>query len=161
DPGLDAGAFALPADAFASDGGRGRQHQRDARAAERADLPALRRRRLSALLCPARDRALMDINQLYNAALAAQKSGQEAEAERLYRQILEQASPPEALVNLGNLLARQGRRDEALPLYDRALAARPDFLEGLFNRAGLLLELKRPEDALENYERVVTLRPDL
>jgi len=103
----------------------------------------------------------MDINQLYNAALAAQKSGQEAEAERLYRQILEQASPPEALVNLGNLLARQGRRDEALPLYDRALAARPDFLEGLFNRAGLLLELKRPEDALENYERVVTLRPDL
>ena len=103
----------------------------------------------------------MDINQLYGAALAAQKSGQETEAERLYRQILEQASPPEALVNLGNLLARQGRRDEALPLYDRALAARPDFLEGLFNRAGLLLELKRPEDALENYERVVALRPDL
>jgi len=103
----------------------------------------------------------MDINQLYSAALAAQKSGQEAQAERLYRQILEQASPPEALVNLGNLLARQGRRDEALPLYDRALAARPDFLEGLFNRAGLLLELKRPEDALECYERVVALRPDL
>jgi len=103
----------------------------------------------------------MDINQLYSAALAAQKSGQEAQAERLYRQILEQASPPEALVNLGNLLARQGRRDEALPLYDRALAARPDFLEGLFNRAGLLLELKRPEDALESYERVVALRPDL
>jgi predicted O-linked N-acetylglucosamine transferase (SPINDLY family) len=103
----------------------------------------------------------MDVDQLYGAALAAQKLGQEAEAERLYRQILEQASPPEVLVNLGNLLARQGRRDEALAMYDRALAARPDFLEGLFNRAGLLLELKRPEDALENYERVVALRPDL
>ena len=103
----------------------------------------------------------MDIAQLYDAALAAQKSGQEAEAERLYRQILEQASPPEVLVNLGNLLARQGRRDEALALYDRALAARPDFLEGLFNRAGVLLELKRPEEALENYDRVVALRPEL
>ena len=103
----------------------------------------------------------MDIDQLYGAALAAQKSGQEAEAERLYRQILEQASPPEVLVNLGNLLARQTRREEALALYDRALTARPDFLEGLFNRAGLLLELKRPEDALENYDRVVALRPEL
>jgi protein O-GlcNAc transferase len=103
----------------------------------------------------------MDIDQLYAAALAAQKSGQAGEAERLYRLILEQASPPEALVNLGNLLARQGRHQEALACYDRALAARPDFLEGLFNRANLLLELKRPEQALENYERVVGLRPDL
>ena len=56
----------------------------------------------------------MDVDQLYGAALAAQKAGKEAEAERLYRQILEQASPPEALVNLGNLLARQTRREEAL-----------------------------------------------
>ena len=103
----------------------------------------------------------MDRDQLYGAALAAQKSGQEAEAERLYRQILEQASPPDVLVNLGNLLARQARREEALALYDRALASRPDFLEGLFNRAGLLLELKRPEEALENYDRVVALRPEL
>ncbi len=30
-----------------------------------------------AILCPARDFALMDIDQLYGAALAAQKSGQE------------------------------------------------------------------------------------
>ena len=103
----------------------------------------------------------MDIDQLYSAALAAQKAGQETEAERLYRQILDQASPPEVLVNLGNLLARQGRREEALALYDHALAARPDFPEGLFNRANLLLELKRPEAALEVYERVVALRPDL
>src|SRR3569833_1641014 len=161
DPGLNAGAFGLPPGAASFDGGRRRQYEGDTGTAERAGLPALRCRRLSALLCAARDLALMDINQLYTAALAAQKSGQEAEAERLYRQILEQASPPEALVNLGNLLARQGRRDEAQPLYDRALAARPDFLEGLFNRAGLLLVLKRPDDALENYERVVTLRPDL
>jgi predicted O-linked N-acetylglucosamine transferase (SPINDLY family) len=103
----------------------------------------------------------MDINQLYGAALAAQKSGQEAEAERLYRQILGQTAIPEAMVNLGNLLSRQSRHTEALPLYDQALAARPDFLEALFNRAGLLLELKRHEAALENYDRVVALRPDL
>jgi predicted O-linked N-acetylglucosamine transferase (SPINDLY family) len=103
----------------------------------------------------------MDIDRLYGAALAAQKSGQDAEAERLYRQILTLAPVPEAQVNLANLLARQNRQAEALPLYDQALAARPDFLEALFNRAGLLLEMKQHEAALENYERVVTLRPDL
>jgi protein O-GlcNAc transferase len=102
----------------------------------------------------------MSSDQLYAAALAAQKAGKDAEAERLYRQVLQQASPPEVLVNLGNLLARQGRREEALAQYDQALAARPDFLEGLFNRASLLLELKRPDAALEGFERVVRLRPD-
>ena len=102
----------------------------------------------------------MDIAQLYDAALAAQKSGQDAEAERLYRQILEQASPPEVLVNLGNLLARQTRRDEALALYDRALAARPDFLEGLFNRAGVLLELKRPRQYDTRRRRIRHPIPD-
>ncbi len=103
----------------------------------------------------------MDINQLYSAALAAQRSGREAEAEQLYRQILDQMPVPEALVNLGNLLARQGRHGEALPLYDQALAARPDFLEALFNRAGLLLEQKNHDGALENYDRILALRPDM
>ena len=48
----------------------------------------------------------MDMLQLYNQAQAAQKSGNLVEAERLYRQILSQAAPPEVLVDLGNLLAR-------------------------------------------------------
>lgn len=103
----------------------------------------------------------MDIQQLHDAALAAQKSGREAEAERLYRQILQRAALPEVLVNLGNLLSRQGRHADALPQYDQALAARPDFLEALFNRAGLLLEMKRHDAALEAYDRVLALRPDL
>jgi len=102
----------------------------------------------------------MDVEGLYNQALMAQRAGNMAEAERLYRHILKQAAPPEVLVNLGNLLAAQNRRDEALANYDRALAARPDFFEALFNRANLLLELKRPEEALQGYDRVLALRPD-
>jgi len=102
----------------------------------------------------------MDLQGLYNQALAAQQAGNLAEAERLYRQILAQAAPPEVLVNLGNVLAAQARRDEALANYDRALAARPDFFEALFNRANTLLELKRIEEALEDYDRALALRPD-
>jgi len=102
----------------------------------------------------------MDLQSLYNQAQAAQKAGQLAQAEQAYRQILAQAALPEVLVNLGNVLAAQQRREEALASFDKALAARPDLFEALYNRANLLLELKRPEDALQNYDRVVALRPD-
>jgi len=95
---------------------------------------------------------------IYNKAMAAQKAGNLAEAERLYRQIPGQV--PEVLVNLGNLLARQGRPGEAMTFYDQAIAARPDFFEALFNRGNLLLELKRNEEALESYDRVLAARQD-
>jgi protein O-GlcNAc transferase len=102
----------------------------------------------------------MDATQLYSQAQAAQKAGNPAEAERLYRQILTLAALPEMLVNLGNLLGQQGRHNEAMASYDKALAARPDFFEALFNRGNLLLELKRPEEALASYERVLAIRQD-
>lgn len=95
---------------------------------------------------------------IYNQAMAAQKAGNLAEAERLYRQI--PGHVPEVLVNLGNLLARQGRPGEAMNFYDQAIAARPDFFEALFNRGNLLLELKRNEEALESYDRVLAARQD-
>ncbi len=95
---------------------------------------------------------------IYNQAMAAQKAGNLAEAERLYRQIPGQV--PEVLVNLGNLLARQGRPGEAMTFYDQAIAARPEFFEALFNRGNLLLELKRNEEALESYDRVLAVRQD-
>ena len=95
---------------------------------------------------------------IYNQAMAVQKAGNLTEAERLYRQIPGQV--PEVLVNLGNLLARQGRHGEAMHFYDQAVAARPDFFEALFNRGNLLLELKRTEEALESYDRVLAARQD-
>lgn len=102
----------------------------------------------------------MDLQSVYNQALAAQRAGQLTEAERLYREMLAHTPLPEVLVNLGNVLAAQNRREEALASFDRALTARPGLFEALFNRANLLLELKRPEEALKNYDQVVAARPD-
>ena len=102
----------------------------------------------------------MDLQGLFNQGRQAQKEGRLTEAERLYRLILQQSDQPEALVNLGNVLAAQRRHKEALSYYDRAIAARTDFFEALYNRANLLLEMKCPEDALKNYDRLVALRPD-
>jgi predicted O-linked N-acetylglucosamine transferase (SPINDLY family) len=102
----------------------------------------------------------MDLQALYNQALTAHRAGNMAEAERLYRQILAHAAPPEVLVNLGNVLAAGNRREEALTNYDKAIAARPDFVEALFNRANALLEVKRSEEALADFDRVVALSPE-
>jgi protein O-GlcNAc transferase len=102
----------------------------------------------------------MDLQSVYNRARAAQQAGNLAEAERLYRQVLDQATVPEVLVNLGNVLAAQNRHEEALASFDKVLLTRPDLFEALFNRANVLLELRRPEEALGNYDRVVRLRPD-
>jgi predicted O-linked N-acetylglucosamine transferase (SPINDLY family) len=103
----------------------------------------------------------MDIQALYDQAGAAQKRGDLALAERLYREILAGAAIPEAMVNYANLLARLGRGGEALPQYDRALSARPDFFEAHVNRANLLLETKRFEDAAAGFDRAVAARPDV
>ena len=55
----------------------------------------------------------MDLQQAYDQARAAQKDGRLADAERLYRQILQHGARPEVMVNLGNVLAAQNRRGEA------------------------------------------------
>lgn len=104
---------------------------------------------------------MSDLQQLYAQALTAQQQGRLAEAEALYRQLLAQALVPEALVNLGNVLNRQGRKTEALASFDHALAARGNFFEALFNRGNLLLEMRRHTDALADFERAAVLRGDV
>lgn len=103
----------------------------------------------------------MDVQALYAQAAAAQKDGDLATAERLYREILSGAAVPEVMVNLANLLARLGRGSEALVQYDRALQSRPGFFEAHYNRANLLLEMKQFEDAAAGFDRAVAARADV
>jgi predicted O-linked N-acetylglucosamine transferase (SPINDLY family) len=103
----------------------------------------------------------MDLQQLYNLARLAQKDGNLAEATRLYRQIVAASPIPEVMVNLGNVLAQQGNRQEALAQYDQALKQRGDFFEALFNRGNLHLEGGRGQEALADYEKVLAIRSDI
>jgi predicted O-linked N-acetylglucosamine transferase (SPINDLY family) len=103
----------------------------------------------------------MDLQHLYNLARLAQKDSKLAEAAQLYRQILAVSPIPEVLVNLGNVLAQQGNRQEALAQYDQALKQRGDFFEALFNRGNLHLESGRGQEALTDYEKAVALRSDM
>jgi protein O-GlcNAc transferase len=103
----------------------------------------------------------MDLQQLYNLARRAQKDGKLADAAQLYRQIVAASPIPEVLVNLGNVLAQQGNRQEALAQYDQALKQRGDFFEALFNRGNLHLEGGRGQEALTDYEKAVAIRSDM
>ena len=103
----------------------------------------------------------MTLQQLYNQAEAAQKSGNLVEAERLYRDIIAASPAPEAIVNYATVLARLGRGAAALASFERALSLAPTLIPGLFNRGNLLLEMKLPAEALDSYDRILALRQDI
>ena len=104
---------------------------------------------------------MMDLDQLYAQAVAAQKSGNLPQAELRYREILSAAAIPEVMVNHANILAAMNRREDALAGYNRALSAKPNLFEGLYNRGNLLLEMKRAEAALASFDAALAVRQDM
>ena len=66
----------------------------------------------------------------------------------------------EIYVNLGNALTAQGRIEEAVASFRKALAARPDFAEAHYN-LGTVEALGALSEAVASYQRAVALKPDL
>jgi tetratricopeptide (TPR) repeat protein len=63
--------------------------------------------------------------------------------------------------DLGLESEHQGRFEEALANYDKALVLDPGFIEALNNRGVVLEAMNRLEEALASYDRVLALSPDL
>jgi Flp pilus assembly protein TadD len=66
---------------------------------------------------------------------------------------------PAALANLGVALRLEGRLDESLQAFNRALALQPGAPETHYNRALTLLAARREAEALAGFERTVALAP--
>jgi predicted O-linked N-acetylglucosamine transferase (SPINDLY family) len=103
----------------------------------------------------------MNTNSLSEKAIALHRSGQLAEAERLYRELLA-ADPRDFTAQhlLGVIHAQQGRNSEALAEIDAALALKPGDAEAHLNRANVLKGLGRDAEALDGYARALELKPD-
>jgi tetratricopeptide (TPR) repeat protein len=85
-----------------------------------------------------------------------------ATAEAAYRRVLEHwPNDDRTLVNLGNILAVQGRFDEALTLYHRAVKSRPDNAAAWFNQSQVYTRLFDFRNASESVSRASALDFDL
>jgi tetratricopeptide (TPR) repeat protein len=62
--------------------------------------------------------------------------------------------------NLGLALVKQGRIDEAVARYERALALQPDYAEAHYNLGILLNEQGQRDAAIGHFARTLALKPD-
>jgi predicted TPR repeat methyltransferase len=93
-------------------------------------------------------------------AIRLHQSGQLAEAEKLYRGILEVApDSPDALHYLGLLAHQQGRNDDAIASIEKSLAVAPDRAD-CYSNLGIVLQAQgRIDDAIAAYRRAIALNP--
>jgi tetratricopeptide (TPR) repeat protein len=70
-----------------------------------------------------------------------------------------QEPKPNYVASLGTALQRQGRREEALKAYDKAVQLKPDDAELWRCLGNILLELERFDHALPSFQQVLKLNP--
>ena len=101
-----------------------------------------------------------DLRGLLVQALASHQAGRLAEAERLYRTVLETHPRQfDALHLLGLVHYQRGDCAEAVRLIDLALVAKPDVSAAHNSRAAALNGLKRFADAVGSCDRAIALDP--
>jgi tetratricopeptide (TPR) repeat protein len=66
---------------------------------------------------------------------------------------------PEYLGNLGTMLLRQKRYEDALKAFDKAIQLKPEDAELWKHLGNILLKLDRPDDALLTFQHVLKLNP--
>ncbi len=64
---------------------------------------------------------------------------------------------PEFLVSLGRTLQFQGRHEDALKTFDKAVQLKPDDAELWKNLGNALVDVKRPQDALLSFQQALKL----
>jgi tetratricopeptide (TPR) repeat protein len=63
------------------------------------------------------------------------------------------------LTNLGNALLKQGRREEALATFDKAVQLKPDNADSWINLGNVLADTGRPTDAILSFQHALKLNP--
>jgi tetratricopeptide (TPR) repeat protein len=72
---------------------------------------------------------------------------------------IRQEPKPEYLTSLGTTLLNQGRREEALKTFDKAVQLKPDSAELWINLGDVLQKLERSDEALLCFQHALKLDP--
>lgn len=101
-----------------------------------------------------------DVNQLFADAVMRHQSGDVAVAEQLYRTVIAAApNHASAYCNLGTLLGKSGRDDEAAQCFREALVAIPGYPDAHFNLGNLYRRQNKNRDAIEQYTNCLRGNP--
>jgi protein O-GlcNAc transferase len=94
-------------------------------------------------------------------AVQRHQAGQPAEAEKLYREVLQEwRDHPQTLHLLGVVLAAQNKYDAAVEAYRRAVALKPDMGQAHGNLGIALHAQGKLDEALVSYRRALEMKPD-
>ncbi len=100
------------------------------------------------------------IGEMFNQAVLLHQRGQLAQAEPLYRHIIEINPNHADAHHLLGLLARQsGQREAAVALIQRAIALNPHAIAYHFNLGMVYLDLSQISDAAQNFRQELNLNP--
>ena len=58
------------------------------------------------------------------------------------------------------VLKDQGKRDEAIESYQRALKIKPDHADAHYNMGNVLKDQGKRDEAIESYQRALRIKPD-
>ncbi len=104
----------------------------------------------------------LTVQQAFDRAVALHQQGRLAEAERLYRAVLQVDSVhPGSLHNLASISTARGQPAEAETLMRRVLARQPSSTAALCGLGNALQAMGRFEDAKACFERALALDPNL
>jgi protein O-GlcNAc transferase len=101
------------------------------------------------------------LTRKFQQAIALHQQGRLAQAEALYRQVL-QINPRhvDALHSLGLIAAQSGQAQRAVKLFDQAITLNPKLPAPYSNRGNVLLELQQHAAALASFDQALALKPD-
>jgi predicted TPR repeat methyltransferase len=102
----------------------------------------------------------LTLDEAITVAILLQKHEQLAEAQEVYRRVLEMAPDhPQALHYAGVLAHQQGRSDEAIGLIRRSLSLEPDRADCYSNLGIIFQSAGRLDEAIDAYRRALAVDP--
>jgi tetratricopeptide (TPR) repeat protein len=103
----------------------------------------------------------MQLNNIFNNALACHHAGQLHQAADLYKQILNiDPDHAQASNNLGTIFMSRGRLNDAVNCFQNALNAKADFFEACLNLGRTYKKLCHYSQAIESFRRALAIKAD-